>query len=343
MSILLQYNTVTPAAVNAEAAQNFGITNITSLYSAAVSVAGQIQKICIPVVGVALLIRFFILMTKLYNEKRVDFMGLGKTFLLILFLFDYTEIMTQINSLISYFTSSVQMMFDKYGSGHTIVDKINDVYTKYEETHPEPGFLDKMSNVMDWIIANCTHMIIVIARAITYITRSLIMVFLFATGPIAILATMFPGFEENLKQWLKYYISVGFWMVTLAVLDLILYYYLDYCMQTNTIDGLTTINIGMAIMYLMAPYLTSRYISSQGSQFMSRMIQTATTAVAFSQHFAKSSNPTITYGTEKSIDAAKGSLSTLSGAGTSHSLPKLAGRAYGSIKNNVIGLNQSEK
>src|ERR1039458_5966078 len=178
--ILLQYNNSTPVGVNSVVAGSFGIT-------------------------------------KIFNERTVDFFDLGKTFLLILFLFQYTEIMTQVNSLLSYFTSNVQFMFDKYGSGHTVVDKINEVYDKYQETHPDPGIMGTLSNIGDWIIANCTHMVIVVTRAVIYIIRSLILVFLFAVGPLAILVSMFPGFEDNLKHWFKYYIMVVFWTVTLAI------------------------------------------------------------------------------------------------------------------------------
>ncbi len=349
MDFFLQYNSTIPAAINTTAAQNFGITNITSLYDAGVSVAGQIQKICIPVVGIALLLRFFTFMTKLYSEKDADFIGLGKTFLLVLFLFQYTEIMTQINIMISYFTDNVKIMFDQYGSGQTIVDKVNEVYEKYKTSHPDPGFFDKLSNIMDWIIANCTHMIIVVSRAVTYIVRSLIMIFLFATGPIAILLSMFPGFEENLKHWLKYYISVGFWMVSLAVLDLILYNYLQYCEDHETLDGITTVNIGMALMYLIAPYLTGRYIHAHGSMFMSRMIQSASTMMSIGSGIGRGAQPVISYGAERGIDAgryalgkADTKLAGLAGGMEGDNLARRAGRAYGGFRNNTIGKNTSE-
>lgn len=346
MDFFLQYNSAIPVGINTEAAQNFGITNINSLYNAAIQVAGQIQKVCIPVVGIALLLKLFSFMTKLYGEKQADFMGIGRLLLLILFLFEYTEIMTQVNSLISYFTESVQIMFDKYGSGHTVVDKVNEVYDKYKDTHPDPGFFDKLSNIMDWVIANCTHMIIIVSRSVTYIIRSLIMVFLFATGPIAILGAMFPGFEGNLKHWLNYYISVGFWAVSLAVLDLILYQYLQYCEEQNSIDGMTTLNIGMALMYLIAPYLTSRYIGGQGSQFMSRVVQSATTAIALSSRISKGAGSTLSYGSEKGNNAARSASGksdhALSDSGQGTSLAQAAGKMYGGIKNNIIGRNQSE-
>jgi hypothetical protein len=290
------------------------------------------------------MIKMLTMITKIYNERQVDFFDLGKTFLLILFLFQYVEVMTQLNSLISYFTDSVQFMFDKYGSGHTVLDKVNEVYDKYKEAHPDPGILGTLSNVGDWIVVNCTHMIIVVTRAVIYIIRSLIMVFLFAVGPIAILVSMFPGFEENLKHWLKYYIMVGFWTVTLAVLDLILYQYLDYCEKNSIIDGVTTVNIGIALMYLIAPYLTSRYMGGQGSQFMSRMVQMATTTVAMSQRIGKSTSQTMNYSPERSSGGGgTGKPSnTLFGGGRNESASKGNGKTFSGIKNNVIGKNKAE-
>ncbi len=340
MTFFNQYNSTLPLGINAEAAKNFGITNITSLYTAAIHVAGQIQKICIPVVGVALLLKLFSFMTKLFSEKQVDFLGLGKIFLLILFLFEYIEIMTQINSLISYFTESVQLMFDIYGSGHTLIDKVNEVYNKYNATHPNPGIFDKLSNAIDWIIANCTHMIIVVTRSVTYIIRSLIMIFLFATGPIAILGAMFPGFEGNLKHWLHYYISVGFWAVTLAVLDLILYHYLDYCEKQDTIEGLTTVNIGIALMYLTVPYLTTRYISGTSSQFMSRVVQSATTLAILSTRLSKGAASTLSLSSEKKT--ITGSQNEMQKGTQGGSFASKAGKLYGTIKSNSINKNQGE-
>lgn len=342
ISILLQYNNLTPVEVNGEMGGFFGITNIPGLYAAGVNVAKQLVAICSPAVGIALIIKMFTMITKIFNERQVDFFDLAKTFLLMLFLFQYTEIMTQMNNLISYFTGSVQFMFDKYGSGHTVVDKINEVYDKYKEAHPDPGIMDSLSNITDWIIANCTHMIIVVTRAILYTVRSLIMVFLFAVGPIAILASMFPGFEDNLKHWLKYYIMVGFWTVTLAVLDLILYQYLEYCQKNQVIDGVTTVNIGVALMYLMAPYLTSRYIGGQGSQFMSRMVQMATTSVALSNRFGRSVSQTMNFSDKNPASAGAGAANSLSGRANNNTNPSSSGGGYAGAKNNEIKKNKPE-
>jgi hypothetical protein len=199
---------------------------------------------------------------------------------------------------------------------------------------------------MDWIIANCTHMIIVVARSVTYIIRSLIMIFLFATGPIAVLFSMFPGFEENLKHWLKYYISVGFWMVSLAVLDLILYNYLQYCEDNDTVDGITTVNIGMALMYLIAPYLTGRYIHAHGSMFMSRMVQSASSMMSISSSVVGGILPGIGYGANRATRLAlgkadKGGVKSMEDGGQ-EGLGKVAGRVFGNIKSSRIGKNSSE-
>ena len=100
LSILLQYNSTGSAPVNSIVSNNFGITNMSGLYDAGLSVAKQLVAICTPVVGLALLIKMFMIITKIFNERTVDFFDLFKTFLLILFLFQYVEIMTQINGLL---------------------------------------------------------------------------------------------------------------------------------------------------------------------------------------------------------------------------------------------------
>jgi len=342
--MILLYDQISQQVLDNSA--NFGITNITALYTAGVDAAKQIQKVCVPVVAVAVMLKIFSFITKIYTEREADFFALGKTFLIILFLFQYEEIMTQLNTLISYFTDNIQALFGTYGSGNTLVDKIDKVYEAYKQANPDPGIMDGYTPLFDWIIANCTHMIIIIARALTYIVRSLIMVFLFATGPIAILVSLFPGFEGTLGSWLKYYISVGFWIVSIAILDLLLYHYLDYCQTSHTIEGLTTVNVGMALMYLMAPYLTSRYIGGQGSQMMSRMIQSATTLIAVSGRNLKSISPLVNYAGDRGY---RGSAATLSKTGNiiaggkeGDTIPKAAGGLYNTVKNNFINRNKPE-
>jgi len=332
-------------------ASNFGITEIDALYQAGIKAAEALQKVAIPVVGIALLLRFFTFLTKIFTEQEVNFVGLGKSFLLILFLFNYGEVMGQVNNLISYFTDSTQSLFGIYGSGNTLVDKMNKVYEAYEKNHPVGMFDFANTPFIDWLLANLSHMIILIAKSITEIVRSLIMLFLYATGPIAILISLFPSYEDNLKTFFKYYISIGFWAVTLGVLDLLLFHYLDWCEKTGSIDGITTINVGMTIMYLMAPYLTSRYIGGQGSQFMSRMIQNATTAVTMGKMAMVSK---VIGGGGAGGKGGGGSLmSSLANKAGIPSVEKMTetvarpmgsafGQAYGAVKNNFIKKNQAE-
>jgi hypothetical protein len=154
---------------------------------------------------------------------------------------------------------------------------------------------------------------------------------MFAVGPLAILFSMFPGFEGNLKIWLKWYISVAFWTVTLAILDLILFKYLDYCQANNTLDGITTINIGLALMYLLVPMLTTMYINSQSGHLLSKMTQVATATFAMSRLMSKSSTPGLNHLANQGLS----SVNKLSGGNADDSLGKTAGRAAGNIYRKV--------
>lgn len=330
--ILLQYTPPLPTVTKNPIGGEF---DFAGLFNSGVLVSQIIQKVCIPVVAIAFLIMIFMLITKIYNEKQVDYAGFGRFFLLLFFLYEYSEIMTQFNNVVSYFSDNIGQLFKKYGSGSTVVDKINEVYNHYEKKNGS-SLVSGLSNFWDWVIANCTHMVIIMTRGIILTLRSFILVFLLAVGPLAILFSMFPGFEGNMKGWFKWYMSTAFWSITLGILDLLLFKYLDYCITTNSLEGVTTVNIVIALMYLLVPVLTTMYINSQTSTILNRMMHFASAVKTMASSFSKAAGPGMKYIGSKTL--SKFSESTGGKAGDS--ILSTTGRLAGNMVRNVSSMGR---
>lgn len=246
-------------------------------------VAGQV----IPIV---LIFHLLIQYTKIVNEGRFEWIETGKMVLLLLFFWNYAEVMGAINLVITHFTDGINERFDKWNSGHSLNDKIKELCDMYKEKHPT-SVSSIVENFADWIVASCTNLIILIARTVTYAVRDIMLCFLFIVGPIAIVVGLIPGFEGNIQKWFKYYVAVSFWAVTLCILDIFLYNYVDACIKNKNVDGTITVNVTIALMYLMAPYLTGRYIAGEGSNFMSKMVQAGAAGGVMGGKLASSAAP----------------------------------------------------
>ncbi len=255
-----------------EFASHYGVTDVATMYAAAVSAASAIKSICLPLVLLAFTFVFLGQMTRwVVGERSFDLMKLGRFLFLLLALVNYEEMLAQLNALISYFSDAAGPTLGNYNSGSSLTEKVNQLIDKTDSKDNFNLLTDGFSNVLDWLVSNCTHLIIVVARSVIYCIRELYMMFLMATGPVAILLSMFPFFQKTLTHWLSAYLSAGCWALTMGVLDRLLNAYLDRMLESNDGNGLIVMNIGIALMYLMVPYITNKYIGAAHSQFMTRL------------------------------------------------------------------------
>jgi len=255
-----------------EFASHYGVTDVANMYSAAVSTASAIKSICLPLVLVALTFVFLGQMTRwVVGEQSFDLIRFGRFLLLLLVLVNYEEILAQLNTVISYFADAAGPTLGNYSSGSSLTDKVNQLLEYNGSKENYNLFTDGLSDLLDWLVANCSHMIIVVSRSVVYCIRELYMMFLIATGPVAVLLSMLPFFDKTLYHWLSAYLSAGCWALTMGVLDRLLNAYLDRMLQTHDGNGLVVMNIGIALMYLMVPYITNKYIGAAHSHFMTQM------------------------------------------------------------------------
>ncbi len=250
----------------------YGVTAVANMYSAAISVALSVKAVCLPLVLIAFTFVFLGQMTKwVVGERELNIMRFGRFLLLLVCLVNYEEILAQVNGIIAYFADAVGPTLGNYSSGISLTDKVNKLLDYNQSKENFSIWTDGLSNIMDWLVANCSHLIIIVSRAVIYCIRELYMMFLMAVGPVAVLLSMFPLFEKTVTHWLNAYVSAGCWALTMGVLDRILNAYLDRMLETHDGKGLIVMNIGIALMYLMVPYITNKYIGGAHSQFMGRM------------------------------------------------------------------------
>jgi hypothetical protein len=189
----------------------------------------------------------------------------------LLFLGFYSEIMGEVLELVQYFSNSVDQKIGNMASGESLAQKFLDMSNKQDLLHPQNGWTF-IPNFFDWLTADISHLVIMLARTVTYCIREVSLMFLMAVGPLAIVISLFPGFEQGIGVWFKHFISVSFWGVTLGIIDRLFCAYLDnLALQDNT-DGFIPLMICLTLMYCMAPMLTSKYIAHGASSVMSRVV-----------------------------------------------------------------------
>lgn len=252
--------------------QVFGVSDVATMYDAAISTAGQVQQLCMPLAAIAMLIVGASQMTKwAMGETEFDWIYLGRFLLMALLLGSYREVIVQINSIIDYFGSAIGHSIGTYGSGHALTDKVNILLERTRNKQDYSIWTDGLNNILDWIISNCTQVIIIVARAVIYCVREVYMMFLMAVGPVAIVLSMFPILSGSAAHWFRMYLTAGLWSFTLTVLDMLLNSYLDGMLARNDDAGLIVMNVGIMLMYVSVPYMTSKFVGGVQSQTMQRM------------------------------------------------------------------------
>ena len=103
-----------------------------------------------------------------------------------------------------------------------------------------------------------------IFRAIIVAIKNIVYAFMLIGGPIPLALSLIPGLGGLAAHWIKNFIVVSFWNVTIAIVDVILEG-LDVALMANMFNGDEELSIAMltmltVVMYLMVPFLTSMLI-----------------------------------------------------------------------------------
>ncbi len=132
-------------------------------------------------------------------------------------------------------------------------------------------------------------------RMIYQLLASMIICFLYVGGPVALLLSMFPPFEEVGNKWFKGYMIINLWFITMNILDSMFvrlwpHYSVSEAMTDAATEGLVdaakqsaliVVNLVILLCYLIIPTLTSvLFYQSTSNNTISKLVST-TAMVAY--------------------------------------------------------------
>ena len=249
-----------------------------------------------------LIVPVFILLTLVYQLWRglvagqqvaIDFSPLVRGFVIAAILFSYEEVAGTI-------AAAVHAVYLFLVAGHNTglyaeLHSLSDLYWAFGLNMPEYGgsinplelvqvFFEHLWNtfqdavtLMGFLLSDVLIMVI---RELMWLIRTFVVSFLYITGPLAISMGIIPGFKAFALRWVQAFVSALAWIVTIGILDHLFFGVRSLIENDFIFNGENEMSylvaaIGMVIMYVMVPFLTS-YIVGQ------------TAATAFAGQFAGS-------------------------------------------------------
>lgn len=225
-------------------------------------------KLTIPLILIVILAYTTVSSLILGQEIKLDYKPLLRAVILMFVVAFYVEIMGVISSLISVFNNLFERPNDLLAAFQDLAETGT---TSSGDPDENDGFWATIGNAWDGVF-NLFHLLsswvqeglAFMVRAAISLIRSILLAFLYLIGPIAITISMVPGFRDAGLLWLKGFIGVQFWDLTLNILDNLVFAY--------QVDGFTregmdvgyglVVNIVIVIMYLMTPGLTNYFINT---------------------------------------------------------------------------------
>lgn len=255
---------------------------------------GLVLQVCFTLAGIAFALFVTIEIWKYLvggDKSVLQFHHFFRTGLVLLLLFNYSEIAEMIGNALYAFSWDIR-------SADPALAKAQDepfgefviIYaTAYEMQQaasdmPEGGtvwdllqanFFEGMAAIFEDFLASIlisgAGLLIVLARFIMVGIKNIAYFFLMACGPIPIVLSIIPGLGTYTAHWLKGFITVGMWGVTIAVLDLvyaqsIYFFFVDTFTKGDDEFTYAFITWMLLVAYLLVPYLTSLLIGQAAVQ-----------------------------------------------------------------------------
>ena len=296
------------------------------------------------------------------DKSILQFHHFFRTGLILLLLFNYTEIAEMIGNALYAFSWDIRSAdpalgkaqnepFGEFVTIYATAYEVQQAATDMPEGSTtiwdllQTNFVEGIEAIMEDFLASIlisgAGLLIVLARFIMVGIKNIAYFFLMACGPIPIVLSVIPGLGSFTGHWLKGFITVGMWGVTIAVLDLvyaqsIYFFYVDTF--TNGDDEFTYAFITwmLLVAYLLVPYLTSLLIGQAAVQSFGQkvfgVVLTAATVGAASAKMAGSkavSSTTASSSAQSSATAASTSGGATAGAAAQPSYHQHVYHMYG--------------
>lgn len=212
------------------------------------------------------------------TNYQPDYAPVVKAFITMIILFGYQEVIGVICLAISGICQTVPKTPSLIEEWQTMFSKVFE-NEWYEWLWAFSGTLEGA------LLRTLLECISAIVRLCLEFLRDIILVFLYVTGPIALMLSLIPGLTGTANTWFKGFITVQFWILTIRILDQmvsILYNTVIGDMTYVALIGFRMIAffIVITLMYLMVPTLTQYVVQSNtAGNFVGALYKTGSNAV----------------------------------------------------------------
>lgn len=224
----------------------------------------------------SILLTIEIARTSLLNE-RIDGMKMVNSLLILIVFINYNEVIGGLNDLMIDIFASLPQETTK-----TLVEKA-----------PPQDFSLLSLFTTNFLTSNICMTLAFIIQAMVLYFRKVFILFLYAAGPIALMTSLIPSFGDGvLKNWFRNYISIHCWSLTIYILNSVFLFYVQNTQGGNDVSS--SIYLAFAIMYLITPSLTNKYLGHAAANgLMGKMVGVITGAVIMSSKVLTSATKTL--------------------------------------------------
>ena len=308
---------------------------------------GIVLQVCFSLAGIAFAVFVTIEIWKYLvggDKSVLQFHHFFRTGLILLILFNYPEIAEMIGNALYAFSWDIRAADPALGKAQeepfgefVIIYATAYEVQKAAAEMPEgstiwdllqTNFIEGIEAIMEDFLASIlisgAGLLIVLARFLMVGIKNIAYFFLMACGPIPIVLSVIPGLGTYTAHWLKGFITVGMWGVTIAVLDLvyaqsIYFFYVDTFTNGDNEFTYAFITWMLLVAYLLVPYLTSLLIGQAAVQSFGQkvfgVVLTAATVGAATMKIAGSKAAASNSASSTAGSSAKAASTTGAAAG----------------------------
>lgn len=228
--------------------------------------------------SVLLALRIFVEIFKSYTFYKLRFTipQFVPILLIIIALLSYTEIIPMIGDaffgLADYIRGEAELTFRLTNIWEALKSKLGiegEEQSMWDLVKNWAGFISDGTNPFDWIqdwwglaTAMSWQALGILIRAGMIVFKNIVYAYMLIVGPIPLVLSLIPGFQGMAAHWMKNFIVVCYWNVTIGLLDAIMQALNVQILADIAFGGDEEMTIGLltafsAIMYFFMPYLSS--------------------------------------------------------------------------------------
>lgn len=235
-------------------------------------------KAALSFASVLLALRIFVEIFKSYTFYKLRFTipQFVPILLIIIALLSYTEIIPMIGDaffgLADYIRGESELAFRLTNIWDALKSKLGvegEDQNMWDLVKNWAGYISDQSNPFDWIqnwwglaTAMSWQALGILIRAGMIVFKNIVYAYMLIVGPIPLVLSLIPGFQGMAAHWMKNFIVVCYWNVTIGLLDALMQALNVQILADIAFGGDEEMTIGLltafsAIMYFFVPYLSS--------------------------------------------------------------------------------------